>query len=541
VSARESTEPALIGRISDEQRLLLEATLKRDGRARVAWREWREAVALEEIDNDSLRLLPLLARRFDDLEPADPVRQVVRGVYRKAWVQNQLLVRRAAEVVEHLAAAEIPVVILKGASLIRYFDGDWGARPMYDVDILVPTPRVVEALEIVEGIGWNPEQAVTPAWIRWRELPRAHACGFTLRDDEQLDLHWHVMSGSIGPHADDEFWAAAVPLQVGPLRARALSDPDLLLHLLVHGGVSGPTTPLVQWVADATLVLRAIDVTTVGERLVHQARSHSAVGVVTACLEAIVELLDDEQAARLLPLLQRTQPSLPERLIRLTNGRADRPPARAAAEFARHGGGTTRVGDALLALARDRLDLDLCRRRAFGLAYGLSLRAPVIERIARAVDGSYARTPSEDPPALTIPVALDLTSAGVLDQYGGPGWGRAGPNGSSTKGGESRLVLPIPDLGPLPLVMEFEVTARVRPLEVDVLVNGHRETRVWVGMLPSVHRVTMRADPSSARRPVEVAFRSAHPVRGPRASHLYVRRLTIAGAGSDSPANPRSP
>jgi hypothetical protein len=530
----------LVARVTSEQRLLLAAALGQGADARAAWAQWRATIDLEDIDGDSLRLLPLLARRLDDLADADPVRQVVRGVYRKAWVQNQLLVRRAATVVDSLAAAEVPSIVLKGASLIRYFGGDWGARPMYDVDILVPTTKIVGALDVVDTLGWKPEQAVTASWVRWRELARAHACGFTAPDDSQLDLHWHVMAGSIGPHADDVFWDRAVPLQVGSLRAQALSDPDLLLHLLVHGGVSGPTTPLVQWVADAVIALRGMDVPAVHERLAEQARAHYALTVVKACLGAIVDLVDDEPAAAVLAAVERTRPVT---LERLASGSARYPggaTARVASELARHGGGRTRLPAAVLALARDRLDLDLCRRRTLGLAYGVTGRAQFIARLARAIDGSYARTPVGTPPILSLPIALDFTDAHVLDRYGGPGWGRADEHGSSTKGRESRLVLPIHNPGGAAAVLMVEATARAQPADVEIVLNGRRAARLQIDPSTATYHVSIHLPASSDRHPVELAFRGAGRPFGPRAPRLYISRVELqpapAGGGTVQPA-----
>src|SRR5205085_1845464 len=91
-------------------------------------------------------------------EDAD-VQGRIRGLYRRSWVQNQLLWQEAVPVLDALAARRIPVMLLKGAALRPFYEGDIGARPMYDIDILVSPEHTRAALDVLGAGGWEPQHS----------------------------------------------------------------------------------------------------------------------------------------------------------------------------------------------------------------------------------------------------------------------------------------------------------------------------------------------------------------------------------------------
>src|SRR4051794_35612290 len=275
----------LLDRISPEQRLLLESTLCEDGRATAAFEQWRRRVDIDEIDSESMRLLPLLSGRLSSIAPDDPVRARTRGIYRYAWAKNQVILKEAAGVAALLQEAGIPVMALKGAALLRYYGDQWGARPMYDVDLLVPTGRANDTLDVLLANGWRVGRGLTAAWVRNRVLPRRHSFPMERHDDLELDLHWHVLARSQSMVSDDAFWSAARPFDLSGTGVVVLDDADLLLHVLAHGARS-PDRGYLQWVADATHLLRAVKPTALADRLVERARAHGLLSTVHAAVEA---------------------------------------------------------------------------------------------------------------------------------------------------------------------------------------------------------------------------------------------------------------
>jgi hypothetical protein len=143
-------------------------------------------------------------------------------------------------------------MLLKGGALAEALYRDSSLRSMGDLDVLVPTAQAPRALEVLRGAGWSPLTAITPGFIRAQ-----HATDLVAADGAaRCDLHWHVYWECCQPDADDELWAASVPLRFAGVPTRMLGPADQLLHLCVHGP-RRVRRPTLRWVPDALYVMRA--------------------------------------------------------------------------------------------------------------------------------------------------------------------------------------------------------------------------------------------------------------------------------------------
>lgn len=77
-----------------------------------------------------------------------------------------MLLARMIPVVAELERAGIPTLLLKGAAFVADTRLDAGMRPMNDVDVLVPSNRVRETIELLGDSG------LEPASTRVRALPQ---------------------------------------------------------------------------------------------------------------------------------------------------------------------------------------------------------------------------------------------------------------------------------------------------------------------------------------------------------------------------------
>ena len=234
------------------QELLLQAALCPPEQAGDAFAKWLRVNDPYDLDEGSRRLLPLAHRNlrragvetcFDDL-------------LWRAWVEasgrNQVLLRTLERVLADLHDAGVPTLVLKGAALTVLYYRDRGARPMADLDVMVPREFAGRTLELLGADGWQVE-------LPWRNRPvdqllrMRHAVAL-LRDDDELDLHWHALAPSIGTELDTELWNASVPLAIEGQPTRALAPADQLLHGFVHGLRYNPV-PGCRWIADAHVVI----------------------------------------------------------------------------------------------------------------------------------------------------------------------------------------------------------------------------------------------------------------------------------------------
>ncbi len=233
------------------QLLLLRACLWQGEQALAAWAEWRSAEPdLAKVEPGSARLLPLLYRNLGPQLAGDPDAGWLKDAYRASWTANQLGLRVGRRAIYALQASGIEVLALKGAALIGSVYGDLGARPMGDVDLAVPPPRVGGAVRALQGAGLTAIEGDPE-----RLLAARHSLAFRDPGGQEVDLHrgmlWH-------PGLDEEFWRGSVDAEVAGALVRILNPADQLLHVCAHGAAWNPVHP-VRWAADAFKAIEAGD------------------------------------------------------------------------------------------------------------------------------------------------------------------------------------------------------------------------------------------------------------------------------------------
>jgi hypothetical protein len=261
--------------------LLLRAALGDGDRAIADWQAWRGRVDFDDVRGDAVGLVPLLYRNLRRLgvEPAAVARYA--SVYRHTWAANRLAFQATAEVLATLGAAGIDTLVLKGAALALGYYRDAGARPMNDVDVLVPSARIGDAIAVLHAAGFT---TTAPA----HALARDHSIPFVDRRRRNIDLHWHVAGDACHARADDEMWRAARPLTVEGVATRCLGPTELLYHIVVHAHDSN--TAHLRWAADAMKVLAADGID--WDRLVGLARARHTVLPVRLALGYLAGSLD---------------------------------------------------------------------------------------------------------------------------------------------------------------------------------------------------------------------------------------------------------
>jgi Uncharacterised nucleotidyltransferase len=299
-----------------QQALLLEAALADDAeRAAGAWRTWDPDASLEGIDTGSFNLLPLVYRNLTRLEVEDPWLVRLRGVYRYTWSRNQLLMKTGADAIRIFDAAGIPTVVLKGAAITTIQFKDLGVRPMTDFDLLVPRDRAVDAIRALRS-SFRPHDELPDPEAR---LAVHHSTSFFDPDDRDLDLHWYSLWQSA---PDDDFWEAAIPIEIAGAASRALCPTDQLLHVLAHGTWWAPGgSP--GWVADAITIIGSSAGGVNWERFRERAAARRLSDIVVAPLAYLLERFETDVPPELLADLARAPASTLERAAR----RAGRSPA----------------------------------------------------------------------------------------------------------------------------------------------------------------------------------------------------------------------
>ena len=145
------------------------------------------------------------------------------------------------EVCAALAQAGIPTRVLKGAAVATLDEPDPAWRSYQDVDVLVPTNRLMAAADALAPLGLQP--AVPPVRRGWADR---HAKSLTLRHHSgmQVDLHRRLAGGPLGARIrTDALFAGGDDLPVGTATLTALVAEHRFLHACYHavlGGTRGP-------------------------------------------------------------------------------------------------------------------------------------------------------------------------------------------------------------------------------------------------------------------------------------------------------------
>ena len=166
--------------------LLLRAALLQDKESINAFREWQDSDDWEErLEPGSFRLLPLLYINMQKQGADDPIMGKLKGIYRQAWSKNQTLFHEMAGVIAYLQDAGIKTMLLKGASLSLLYYKNNGARPMADIDVLIPLKQIRPATDLLQKAGWT-----SPLPLTDLDVSYGHAIGLTNSRGKEFDLHW---------------------------------------------------------------------------------------------------------------------------------------------------------------------------------------------------------------------------------------------------------------------------------------------------------------------------------------------------------------
>lgn len=240
------------------QELLLRAALLDGEPAFQAWLDWYGENGLERLDHGSFRLLPLLYWNLRRQAVQHPMMGILKGIHRRAWVENRLLSRRLAPVLETIHSAGIPTLLLKGSALGRLHYADIGLRPMNDLDVMVPEERTLETISLLEDHGWR--QTTTENFrMRQSDFSFRHSLQFVNTEGLEMDLHWHALYLACFRGADESFWKDSVPMEFEGIPTRALCPTDQLIHACAHG-LMWSDVPTIRWAADAFAVMRSSEI-----------------------------------------------------------------------------------------------------------------------------------------------------------------------------------------------------------------------------------------------------------------------------------------
>lgn len=233
--------------------LLLKAALLPGREALTAWQAWREAVPFADINYGAQRQLPLLFNNLKKLGVKDPILSRYEGVYKLYWSRNQILMHELTLILQALAEQQIPAMLIKGSAFNALGLVKPGLRPMVDLDIVVPTGRALEAVEIATRNGWSSQHPRDYRFSREDILFTQHG-SFTKGQAVTLELHWESASQFRRGASSRIIWTHTIKQELNGVPFLTMNPADQLLQVCAHGGYWNPVAPI-RWVSDALLII----------------------------------------------------------------------------------------------------------------------------------------------------------------------------------------------------------------------------------------------------------------------------------------------
>jgi hypothetical protein len=232
------------------------------------------------VDGGTYRLMPMVFHRMQQWGVDHDLRPLLKGVYRRSFVENSGLIAGTAPAIQALTDRGLAPVMLKGAAMVAAgIYPTLAARPMMDVDIYVAEHRREAAFAALTDIGWRFDSASVDPQV-------VHAAAF--RDPSgsgAIDLHWWPLNDVRTASSARALTADLSPAGHLDLAATVPDTTAQLIIVLVHGGEPNPECP-VRWAADALLIL-AGDEYVDWARVVDFARCHQIGLRIRRMLEAL--------------------------------------------------------------------------------------------------------------------------------------------------------------------------------------------------------------------------------------------------------------
>jgi hypothetical protein len=243
-----------------------------------------QALINDTLSGEQLRVLPLLYKKsaLDGLSSGS--RNQVVNIYKHTLYRNSVMLARLSAIQSTLIASGFSAMIaLKGLPTLASINQGLGARPMADIDILVPQldRRLAEARIIFEVLGFQ-----------LKGLPSFRSMTLLSPESIELDIHWYLHDWAPGNEL-----VGAVDTQASEhsFLTHAFRIPCVehhLAHVLAHGVFSSNLRFDARWVFDFVAILQSTQILSV-ERFAEFANQTHAPACLREALESIAIELPD--------------------------------------------------------------------------------------------------------------------------------------------------------------------------------------------------------------------------------------------------------
>jgi hypothetical protein len=268
---------------SERQQLLLVSALADDSTAVEAWQKVRPQISIDELEPGSFELLPLIYGNLSQAGHDDVDLQRLKGIYRRTWVKNNLLLARTKAIGDALAESRLRAEFVEGIAIATRFYRELGLRPTSMIDVLVDAGDGDAAIAVLERAGWTerPEQISSDGSSRYVYDESATPCVVRTR------LATDVAMTTPDTRHGSWLWPAGERHRIQDAEVSVPPPTETLFAVCVAHARAG-RLPNTQWIVDAKLAMQHAEID--WERLLDLARQTHQVSRLRVALEFFAQL-----------------------------------------------------------------------------------------------------------------------------------------------------------------------------------------------------------------------------------------------------------
>jgi hypothetical protein len=220
-------------------------------------------------------MIPFVYRKIGSLPseclPPQSIRDEMRQDFLFSCVRSLHMERQLREIIEAFQEEELEVLVLRGPALAFSLYPDPAMRPSSDLDLLVMPKNVVQAREILEGLGYT---CMAKRFEVARDFFREE-CFIDQKNQGNkfpVDLHWvhwelhPFFRGSEEVDIQDLF-RRAWKVETQTLAFETLNPVDYLIHAAIHLVMIHRMEMRLSWIYDTALLAQKLQVPDDWERL----------------------------------------------------------------------------------------------------------------------------------------------------------------------------------------------------------------------------------------------------------------------------------
>lgn len=170
--------------------------------------------------------------------------------------QNLILAAETIRLQRAFDAAQIPVIVLKGASLAQLAYGSLSLKHSKDIDLLIAPDRAQEGLQLLERQGYALQQPAAHLSEAQRQTAVQYGDEFALvhgRSRAQVELRWRLTENPL-LLTDVGVFSPTIEFPLsGGASVRTLSEKDMFAYLCAHGAGHGWSR--LKWLADLNALM----------------------------------------------------------------------------------------------------------------------------------------------------------------------------------------------------------------------------------------------------------------------------------------------